>query len=331
MTFILKRIEFFLSDQITNFRKKLKVYNALKDYNQEPSVITIGTFDGVHLGHKKIIERLCKFGQHNQLNSLILTFFPHPRMVLNKDYNLKLLNTIEEKKNRLEALGVNALVIEPFTLDFANLSAKDFVKTVLVDQLNAKHIIIGYDHRFGKNRTANIDDLKLYGASLGFTVEEIPAEDIEAVSISSTKIRNALNEGFIKKANRYLGDNYKIQGQVIKGKGIGKSLNYPTANIQVNSKLKLIPKQGVYIIKCLIDKTFKWGMINIGINPTFNTSKLSIEVHFLDYNNDLYGKTLNIELLKHLRDEKKFNSIDELKNQIMLDESQTRDFIKNHA
>lgn len=309
----------------------MKVYNALKDYNNHPSVITIGTFDGVHLGHKKIIERLCEFGQNNQLNSLILTFFPHPRMVLNKDYNLKLLSTIEEKKTRLEALGVDALVIEPFTIDFANLSAEDYVKTVLVDQLNAKHIIIGYDHRFGKNRTANIDDLKFYGSSLGFTVEEIPAEDIEAVSISSTKIRHALHEGLIEKANRYLGDHYTIQGMVVKGKGIGKSLNYPTANIQINSDLKLIPKHGVYIVKCLIDNKFCWGMMNIGVNPTFDNNELSIEVHFLDYDGDLYGNALNIELLKHLRNEKKFNSIENLKNQIALDESQTRDFINNHV
>lgn len=309
----------------------MKVYNALKDYNNHPSVITIGTFDGVHLGHKKIIERLCEFGQNNQLNSLILTFFPHPRMVLNKDYNLKLLSTIEEKKTRLEALGVDALVIEPFTIDFANLSAEDYVKTVLVEQLNAKHIIIGYDHRFGKNRTANIDDLKFYGSSLGFTVEEIPAEDIEAVSISSTKIRHALHEGLIEKANRYLGDHYTIQGIVVKGKGIGKSLNYPTANIKINSDLKLIPKHGVYIVKCLIDNKFCWGMMNIGVNPTFDNNELSIEVHFLDYDGDLYGNALNIELLKHLRNEKKFNSIENLKNQIALDESQTRDFIKNHV
>ena len=309
----------------------MKVYNALKDYNNHPSVITIGTFDGVHLGHKKIIERLCEFGQNNQLNSLILTFFPHPRMVLNKDYNLKLLSTIEEKKTRLEALGVDALVIEPITVDFANLSAEDYVKTVLVEQLNAKHIIIGYDHRFGKNRTANIDDLKFYGSSLGFTVEEIPAEDIEAVSISSTKIRHALHEGLIEKANRYLGDHYTIQGIVVKGKGIGKSLNYPTANIQINSDLKLIPKHGVYIVKCLIDNKFCWGMMNIGVNPTFDNNELSIEVHFLDYDGDLYGNALNIELLKHLRNEKKFNSIENLKNQIALDESQTRDFINNHV
>ena len=309
----------------------MKIYNALKDYDNQPSVITIGTFDGVHIGHKKIIERLCEFGQNNQLNSLILTFFPHPRMVLNKDYNLKLLNTIEEKKTRLEVLGIDALVIEPFTLDFANLSAKDYVKKVLVDQLNAKHIIIGYDHRFGKNRTANIEDLKFYGTTFGFTVEEIPAEDIEAVSISSTKIRHALDDGLIEKANRYLGDNYSIQGKVIKGKGIGKSLNYPTANIQVNSKLKLIPKHGVYIVKCLIDNKVYWGMMNIGLNPTFNNGELSIEVHFLNYNNNLYGKTLNIELLKHLRPEKKFDSVIELTNQITIDEGQTRDFIKNHV
>ena len=252
-------------------------------------------------------------------------------MVLNKDYNLKLLSTIEEKKTRLEALGVDALVIEPFTIDFANLSAEDYVKTVLVEQLNAKHIIIGYDHRFGKNRTANIDDLKFYGSSLGFTVEEIPAEDIEAVSISSTKIRHALHEGLIEKANRYLGDHYTIQGIVVKGKGIGKSLNYPTANIKINSDLKLIPKHGVYIVKCLIDNKFCWGMMNIGVNPTFDNNELSIEVHFLDYDGDLYGNALNIELLKHLRNEKKFNSIENLKNQIALDESQTRDFINNHV
>ena len=309
----------------------MKVYNALKNYNREPAVITIGTFDGVHLGHKKIINRLCDYALSNNLNSVILTFYPHPRMVLNKGENLKLLNTIEEKKKRLESLGVEALVIEPFTIDFSNLSAEDYVKNVLVEQLNAKHIIIGYDHRFGKNRTANIKDLRLFGSKYGFSVEEIPVKDLEAVSISSTKIRNALNDGAVEKANTYLGDHYTIQGLVINGKGIGKTLGYPTANLQINSSEKLIPRQGVYIVKVCSNNTTLWGMMNIGLNPTFNENTLSIEVHFLDFNANIYGEVLDIKLVKRLRNEQKFSSVKALKNQLKLDETHTRNYILENA
>lgn len=308
----------------------MKVYSALDNYNKQPSVVTIGTFDGVHLGHEKIVKRLCKYSDSKNLTSLILTFFPHPRMVLNKEETLKLLNTIEEKKQRLEILGIDALVIEPFTLEFANLSAKDYVKNILVDKLNAKHIIIGYDHRFGKNRSANINDLITYGNKYGFTVEEISVKDVEDVSVSSTKIRQALHNGEIEKANKYLGYNYSLRGVVIKGKGIGKSLEYPTANIQIDSELKLIPKNGVYIVKSSDNEKLLWGMMNIGVNPTFNNNKLSLEVHFLDYNNTLYDKTLTIQLVKFLRDEQKFSSVEALKTQIRMDEKQTRDFIKIH-
>lgn len=308
----------------------MKVYTALDNYNKQPSVVTIGTFDGVHLGHEKIIKRLCKYSDSTNLSSLILTFFPHPRMVLNKGETLKLLNTIEEKKQRLEFLGIDALVIEPFTLEFANLSAKDYVKNILVDKLNAKHIIIGYDHRFGKNRSANINDLTTYGNEYGFTVEEISVKDVEDVSVSSTKIRQALHNGQIEKANKYLGYNYSLRGVVIKGRGIGKSLDYPTANIHIDSDLKLIPKNGVYIVKSSDNEKLLWGMMNIGVNPTFNNSKLSLEVHFLDYNNSLYDKTLTIQLVKFLRDEQKFSSVEALKAQIKMDEKQTRDFIKIH-
>ncbi len=308
----------------------MKVYTALDNYNKQPSVVTIGTFDGVHLGHEKIIKRLCKYSDSTNLSSLILTFFPHPRMVLNKGETLKLLNTIEEKKQRLEFLGIDALVIEPFTLEFANLSAKDYVKNILVDKLNAKHIIIGYDHRFGKNRSANINDLTTYGNEYGFTVEEISVKDVEDVSVSSTKIRQALHNGQIEKANKYLGYNYSLRGVVIKGRGIGKSLEYPTANIHIDSDLKLIPKNGVYIVKSSDNEKLLWGMMNIGVNPTFNNSKLSLEVHFLDYNNSLYDKTLTIQLVKFLRDEQKFSSVEALKAQIKMDEKQTRDFIKIH-
>lgn len=308
----------------------MKVYTALDNYNKQPSVVTIGTFDGVHLGHKKIINRLCKYSDSSNLSSLILTFFPHPRMVLNKGETLKLLNTIEEKKQRLEFLGIDALVIEPFTLEFANLSAKDYVKNIIVDKLNAKHIIIGYDHRFGKNRSANINDLITYGNEYGFTVEEISVKDVEDVSVSSTKIRQALHNGQIEKANKYLGYNFSLRGVVVKGRGIGKSLEYPTANIQIDSELKLIPKNGVYIVKSSDNEKLLWGMMNIGVNPTFNNSKLSLEVHFLDYNKTLYDKTLTIQLVKFLRDEQKFSSVEALKTQIRMDEKQTRDFIKIH-
>ena len=304
--------------------------NTTNGKHRSPSIITIGTFDGVHIGHQKIIRRLVKTGKEKDLKSIVLTFFPHPRMVLQPDFDIKLLHSIDERKVVLSQFDLDDLVIKKFTKDFADLSAKDYVKQILVDELNAKHIIIGYDHHFGKNRTANIDDLKIYGKKYGFTVEEISAQDIEDVAVSSTKIRQSLLDGDIETANSYLGEPYFISGQVIKGKGIGKTLNFPTANIDVQEAYKLIPKDGVYVVQSYIENTRVFGMMNIGKNPTFEGEKQSIEVHFFDLDKNLYGKVLKIEILHHLRDEHKFDSVDLLKTQLQEDKRNALKRIEQH-
>lgn len=308
----------------------MKLYNSKHTYSKDPSVITIGTFDGVHIGHQKIIERLIKVSQNKTLESVVLTFFPHPRMVLQKDATIKLLNTIDERKALLSNLNLEALVVKTFTKEFANLSARDYVQQILVDELNAKHIIIGYDHHFGKDRSANIDDLKTFGKEFGFVVEEISAQDIKDVAVSSTKIRNAIAEGDIKTANSYLGAPYFITGAVIKGKGLGKQIQFPTANIHIEEDYKLIPKNGVYVVSSSIDNTTVYGMMNIGINPTVNGTKQSIEVHFFNIDKNLYDETLKVNILNRLRDEHKFESVVLLQEQLKLDQEHALKFISNY-
>lgn len=308
----------------------MKLYNSQNIYSKNPSVITIGTFDGVHIGHQKIIERLVKVGQHKKLESVVLTFFPHPRMVLQKEANIKLLNTIDERKELLSNLNLEALIVKTFNKEFANLSARDYVKHILIDELNAKHIIIGYDHHFGKNRSANIDDLKTFGREFGFEVEEISAQDIKDVAVSSTKIRNAISEGDIKTANSYLGAPYFITGTVIKGKGLGKQIQFPTANIHINEDYKLIPKNGVYVVSAVIDNSTVYGMMNIGTNPTVNGTKQSIEVHFFNIDKDLYNNTLKVNILNRLRNEHKFESVSLLQDQLKLDQQHALKFISNY-
>jgi riboflavin kinase/FMN adenylyltransferase len=308
----------------------LKLYDTQKSYSKKPSVVTIGTFDGVHVGHQKIIERLVKVGHSKKLESVVLTFFPHPRMVLQKEANIKLLNTIDERKQLLSQLNLDALVVKTFNTTFADLSAREYVKTILVDELNAKHIIIGYDHHFGKNRSANIEDLKAFGKEFGFDVEEISAQDIEDVAVSSTKIRNAIIEGDITTANLYLGSPYFITGTVIKGKGLGKQIQFPTANIEIKEDYKLIPKNGVYVVKSTVDDSMTYGMMNIGTNPTVNGTEQSIEVHFFNLDKDLYGKTLTVDILSRLRDEHKFESVALLQEQLNLDRKNALNFVGNH-
>ena len=287
------------------------VQSISKYDKKHTTAITIGTFDGVHIGHRKILERLINSAKKLDLQSTVLTFFPHPRMVLQKDADIKLLNTIEEKAQIMEQIGLNNLIIHPFTKEFSRLSATDFVRDILVNDLNTKKIIIGYDHRFGRNRTANIKDLISFGAILDFEVEEIPAQEIDDVSISSTKIRNALFEGDVTTANKYLGYEYLLTGRVKKGKGLGRELSFPTANLQIEEQYKLIPKNGVYLIKSNLQGKLVYGMMNIGYNPTVNgQTKLglgpkSIEIHFLDFEGDLYGKKIQIQILQRLRDEHK--------------------------
>lgn len=307
-----------------------KVKNIEGHKVSEPSVVTIGTFDGVHIGHQKIIERLINTAKQDKLKSVILTFFPHPRMVLQKDSNIKLINTIDERHQTLNSLGLDYLLIKEFTKEFSRLSAEDFVKEILVDKLHAKKVIIGYDHRFGRNRNANIEDLKRFGSEFGFEVEEISAQDIDAVAVSSTKIRKALIEGNITKANKYLNHPFMITGTVVKGKGLGRKLNYPTANIQVTESYKLIPKHGAYIVSCSIDNKQVFGMMNIGVNPTVNGEKETIEVHFFNFNKDIYNTTIQVNLLKRIRDEQKFESVEALKKQLQLDRESALSFINSN-
>ncbi|WP_282134689.1 bifunctional riboflavin kinase/FAD synthetase [Seonamhaeicola maritimus] len=308
----------------------MKIYHNFSEESIGASVVTIGTFDGVHIGHQKIISRLVNCGRQENLKSVILTFFPHPRMVLQKDANIKLINTIKERRGILKSLGLDYLVVQEFTKEFSRLSAEDFVREILINKLKAKKVIIGYDHRFGRNRNADIEDLKKFGAVYGFEVEEISAQDIDDVAVSSTKIRNALKEGDVTKANAYLGYNFMLSGTVTKGKGLGRQLDYPTANIQIEEDYKLIPKQGAYIVKSTVEYSNVYGMMNIGMNPTVNGSKETIEVHFFNFNKDIYNKTIQIELLKRIRDEEKFESVDALKDQLARDKEMALTYIANH-
>ena len=302
----------------------------LKDYNStKQSVITIGTFDGVHIGHKKIINQLTSISSKNNLISILLSFFPHPKMVLQNDKELKLINTIQEKEGLLNSLNLDYLIIKEFTKEFSRLSALEFVRDILVNKLNAKHIIIGYDHHFGRNRTANIEQLKEFGELYDFKVTEILAQDIDDIAISSTKIRKALINGEITLANKFLGYNFFFSGNVVHGNNIGKTISFPTANIKIDAPYKLVPKNGVYIVKTTIENQITFGMMNIGYNPTFNGKQKSIEIHFINFNKNIYDKTLTIEMILRIRNEIKFNTVDDLKKQLEQDKLSTLNYIKS--
>ena len=290
--------------------------------------VTIGSFDGVHKGHISILKNLITEAQHNGLKSVVFTFDPHPRTVVSNSEPLRLLSSTSDKIDTLKKLGVDYLVMYPFDKAFSRLTAEEFVKTILVDGLHTKKIIIGYDHRFGRNRTASIDDLIDFGKTYNFEVAQIQAKQIDSISISSTKIRTALEEGAISTANSFLGYNYSISGTVISGNQLGRTLGYPTANIKSIDSLKLIPYQGVYIVKSYIDHQEVFGMMNIGTKPTVDGTKQTIEVHFFNWNTDLYTKTISIELLHRLRDEQKFDSINDLKVQLQKDKANSLEWIK---
>lgn len=311
----------------------MKVFNSISNFTSKTkTIITIGIFDGVHMGHQAILKKVIHQAKKANLESAVLTFFPHPRMVLQQDLEIKLLNTIDEKTSLLQDLGIDNLIIHPFDLDFSRLSAEEFVKDVLVNKLNIQKIIIGHDHRFGRNRTATINDLIEYGKEYNFDVEQITAQEIDEIAISSTKIRKALEEGNVALANNYLGTEYFISGTVIEGKKIGRTINFPTANIQISENYKLIPKIGAYIIAAKLDtKTILYGMLNIGYNPTIANDTLSIEAHFFNFNKNVYSQKIKILFLERLRDEKKFNSIEELKTQLEADKEHSLTFLKKHV
>lgn len=307
----------------------LNIKATLDTFPNKNSVVTIGTFDGVHVGHQKIINKLVKIAKKEGLHAAILTFFPHPRMVLQSDSNIKLINTIDEKSEILKTFGVDNLVIHEFTREFSRLTALEFVRDVLVEKLHVKHLIVGYDHRFGRNRSANIEDLREFGETYNFKITEITAKEIDEVAVSSTKIRNSLIEGNIQLANKYLGYNFMLIGKVVKGRSLGSKIGFPTANIQVNEHYKLIPKKGSYVVKVYVNDSEVYGMMNIGENPTIKGKGSSIEVHLFDFNKNIYDQNLKIQLLHRLRDEQKFNSVEDLKIQLSKDQETSLNYIKN--
>ena len=308
----------------------MKIFHSINEFHSDKkTIVTIGTFDGVHLGHAAILKKLTQNTQNETFESTVLTFFPHPRMVLQGKSDLKLLNTINEKIELLEKIGIDNLIIHPFDEKFAELNAEAFVSTILVDHLRVQKIIIGYDHRFGKNRTANIDDLISFGAQYGFEVEQISAQEIDEISISSTKIRTALEEGDIQLANEYLGYSYFLSGTVVKGKQLGRTIGFPTANISLEEDYKLVPQNGVYVVQAEIDGKTIYGMMNIGFNPTVQGKQKTIEVHFFDFEADIYNRKIQVAILQRIRSEKKFESIELLTKQLDEDRSFSRNYLQN--
>ena len=306
----------------------MKIFHSINDFSStKKTILTLGTFDGVHIGHKKILKKLTQNTENQKYESLVLTFFPHPRMVLQEHSDIKLLNTIDEKIGLLEKIGIENLVIHPFDEAFSRLTAEEFVSTILVNRFHIQKIIIGHDHRFGRNRTANIDDLIAYGKEYGFEVEQISVQEINDISVSSTKIRNALIEGDMALANDYLGYNYFLTGSIVKGKQLGRTIGFPTANLKIEENSKLIPQNGVYIVKSIIDKQTVFGMMNIGFNPTVDGQKQSIEIHYFDFNTDLYNQKISVSILQRIRSEQKFESVGLLKEQLEKDKKTALSFL----
>ena len=299
----------------------MKIYKSIDEYNESKnSVVTIGTFDGIHKGHQRIFNKLIAASKQSDLSSVVLTFFPHPRVILNKYNDIKMIDTLDEKIDHLKKIGIDHLVIHPFDKKFSLLSADQFIKEYLVEKLKLKHIIIGYDHRFGKGREASVTELKEYSREFNFVVDEIDAQEIEKIAISSTKIRNSINEGDLKTTKIYLGRFFSLTGKVVKGDGLGKQIDYPTANISIEEDYKIIPKDGVYYIKTTIDNNLYNGMMNIGHRPTIGTKEKSIEVNLFNFDRDIYDRVISIDVVEKIRDEKKFASIDALKIQLAKDQ-----------
>lgn len=309
----------------------LKITQHFSNFSSsKKTIITIGTFDGVHMGHQQIIAQLIEASKKKNETSVILTFFPHPRMVLQKESGIKLINTLDEKSELLAKLCVDELIIHPFDKEFSRLSAFEFVRDILVNQLNISKLIIGYDHHFGKNREGNFEQLQEYGRIFDFELEEIPAQNLNKVSISSTKIRNALLEGDMKRANSYLGYYFMLSGKVTSGEKIGSAIGFPTANINIEESYKLIPKKGAYLVKSELDGQIYFGMMNIGNRPTVNGIERTIEVNFFNFVGDLYDCFISVELLQFLRAEQKFKSVEHLQKQLHIDREHAKTLIHDY-
>lgn len=300
----------------------MKVYHSIREFSPSfKPIITLGTFDGVHLGHQFILKRMNELAQKQNGESVLLTFYPHPRMVLYPDnQQLSLINTLEEKKEQLAQSGLKHLIVQDFTKEFSRMKSVNFVRDVLVNQLKVHQLVIGYDHHFGRNREGTHEELIQLAQLYHFQLEKIPAQQLSDIAVSSTKIRKAIAAGAMLQANKYLNYIFMIHGTVIQGKSRGKTLGYPTANIAINNKWKILPADGVYAVQLHLGEDIFYGMMNIGINPTFDGTEKSVEVHIFEFNQDIYGEAIKISVLERIRDEKKFDSIERLKKQLYIDE-----------
>ena len=299
----------------------MKIYHGIDDFTQlQFAVVTSGTFDGVHLGHQKIFSRLREIASRNFGETVVITYWPHPRLVLHpEDDSLKLLNTFEEKADLLKDQGIQHLIRIPFTKEFSHLTSEQFIQQILVKTIGTRKLVIGYDHHFGKNREGTFEQLKLNGPRYGFDVEEIPRQEVDHVAVSSTKIRHALEEGDIATANHFLGQPYRITGRVVTGDKIGRTLGYPTANIEIDTKYKLVPADGIYAVTVSHEHNVYKGMLYIGYRPTLQGTKRNIEVNIFDFDQDIYGETLTIHFHGQLRGDQTFDGLESMKSQLKKD------------
>ncbi|MBB6274180.1 riboflavin kinase/FMN adenylyltransferase [Pedobacter cryoconitis] len=310
----------------------MKIYNHLSEFKRlNNAVATIGTFDGVHFGHHKIINRLCELAKAKGGESVILTFFPHPRLIIDpENQDLKMINTIEEKAEILAGLGVDHLIITPFTRDFSNLGPAEYIKNILVDTIGIKQLIVGYDHRFGKDRSGGMTDLVAFSGPYGYEIEEIKEQDINDVAVSSTKIRKSLLEGQVGLAAKYLGYNFSLYGPVIKGDKIGRTIGFPTANIFIEQPYKIIPSDGIYAVTVEMgNETYK-GMAYIGQRPTINGMTRNIEVNIFDFDQEIYGQYIKMNFMEFLRHDVKFTGLEALKLQLQKDKEDTLAYFESH-
>ena len=299
----------------------MRVYRGVDEFvPPEFPIVTTGTFDGVHCGHMEILNRLKTLAKERKGETVLVSFHPHPRTVIHPDFETKLIHTIDEKIERLEKAGIDHFVIIPFTKEFSRTSSLEFVRDILIKELNTKILVIGYDHQFGRNREGSIKDLEEFALTYDFEIEQIPVQTFEDINISSTKIRKALSEGDINMANQYLGYDFFLTGNVVHGQKMGKLIGFPTANIDVHNNNKLIPTNGVYAVQVRIDKKYFGGMLNIGAKPTVsNQNKRSIEAHIFDFNQDIYDKEISVHFKRRIRSEQRFPGVVELGSQLELD------------
>jgi riboflavin kinase/FMN adenylyltransferase len=308
----------------------VKVHYRLQDFKKlNKAVVTTGTFDGVHLGHQTILKRLKEIAAKENGETVVITFDPHPRIVIYNDTNIRLITTLPEKIELLEKEGIDHLIVIPFTKEFSRISSIDFIRNILVGVIGTSKLVIGYNHLFGRNREGSFDHLMEYGPVYGFDVEEIPAQEINNVDISSTKIREALEVGKIPLANKYLGHAFSLRGKVVEGNKKGRTIGFPTANIAVDDPHKMIPGIGVYAVKVTIEGKEFGGMMNIGFRPTIQEEEnINIEVNVFDFSGDLYGQDITVLPLQKIRDEQKFESLEKLKEQLRADKTKSLEIIK---